>query len=184
MMRIQNITLEQILPCLADTARIRFIAAIDRDVSEILPYLNAVLKGAIYNHGAHTLTIKKGGRLITIHPRRIAGGKALDESDAREVIDWLKGLLNDCLENRDKIVPSFERRDRLVALDIYKLLPRINCGACGERTCLAFAVKLADERAGVMDCSELFSGDWGERRTILIRLLRDAGYSVPTPFLE
>ena len=57
--RIQNITLEQILPCLADTSKIRFVAAIDRDVSEILPYLNAVLLGAIYNHGARSLMIKK-----------------------------------------------------------------------------------------------------------------------------
>jgi len=98
------------------------------------------------------------------------------------VIEWLKGLLNDCLENREKIVPNFERRERLVALDIYKLLPGTNCKKCGELTCLAFAVKMADERAGVMDCSELFSGDWGAKREILIRLLKDSGYRVPSAF--
>jgi hypothetical protein len=56
MMHIKKITLEQILPCLADPSKIRFVAAIDRDVSEFLPYLNAVLKGAIYNHGSAYLT--------------------------------------------------------------------------------------------------------------------------------
>lgn len=183
-MFVRTITIEQILPCLADASKIRFVAAIDRDVSEILPYLNAVLKGAIYNHGARTLTIKKGGRLITIHPRQIAAGKAIDEKDAQEIIEWLKGLLNDCWEKRETIVPSFERQEHLVALDIYKLLPGTNCKKCGELTCLAFAVKLADERAGVMECSELFSGDWGEKRVILIRLLRDSGYSVPAAFSE
>ncbi|MCX6349453.1 MAG: Fe-S cluster protein [Candidatus Aureabacteria bacterium] len=182
MQKVGAITIEQILPCLADPDKIRFVASIDRDVSEILPYLNAVLKGAIYNHGARSLTIKKEGRLITIHPRSIAGGKAIDEKDAREVIEWLKGLLNDCLDKQETIVPSFERRERLVALDIYKLLPGTNCKKCGELTCLAFAVKMADERAGVMDCSELFSGDWGKKREILVRLLKDSGYRVPSAF--
>jgi len=31
----------------------------------------------------------------------------------------------------------------LTGLDIYKLLPRTNCGDCGSPTCLAFAMKLA-----------------------------------------
>ena len=183
-MHIHDITLEQVLPCFADPSKIRFIAAIDRDVSEILPYLNAVLKGAIYNHGARTLTIKKEGRLITIHPRRIAAGKAIDEKDAREIIEWLKGLLNDCLDKRETIAPSFDRRERLVALDIYKLLPGMNCRKCGEQTCLAFAVKLGEEQTDAMKCAPLFTGEHQEKRRILLRLLRDAGYSVPSPFLE
>ncbi len=183
-MFVKDIVIEHILPCLADPNKIRFIASIDRDVSELLPYLNSILKGAIYNHNGHTLTIRKEGRLITIHPRQIAGGKIIDEDDARKIIDWVKGLLNYCDENRDKIEPNFERRLKLQALDIYKLLPGTNCKECGEKSWLAFAVKLSEEETNVMKCKELFSTKFAERRKLLISILKDAGYTVAEVFVE
>ena len=122
-MFIKTIKIIHILPCLADPEKIRFIAYFDKNVSEILPYLNAVVKGAIYNHLNHTLTIKKEGRLISIHPNKIAAGKILNEKDARDIVEWLKERINYCYKNKNSIEPSYERRHRLTALDIYKLLP-------------------------------------------------------------
>jgi ArsR family metal-binding transcriptional regulator len=183
-MYVERITIEHILPCLADSARIRFKAEIDRDASEMYPYLNTILEGAIYNHEGRTLTIKKEGRLITLHPRQIAAGKVLDEKDAQEIIEWLQGLINHCYDNRGKITPSFERRQRLVALDIFKLLPGTNCRSCGQLTCLAFAVKLGEEQTEVTKCGPLFSGAEPEKRRILLKLLKDSGYRVPPAFSE
>ncbi len=40
----------------------------------------------------------------------------------------------------------------LTGLDIYKLLPKTNCGDCGVPTCLAFAMKVASKQAAVDDC--------------------------------
>jgi len=40
----------------------------------------------------------------------------------------------------------------LTGLEIYKLLPRTNCGDCGVPTCLAFAMKLAQKRAELSEC--------------------------------
>ncbi|MFC1713474.1 acetyl-CoA decarbonylase/synthase complex subunit gamma [Candidatus Poribacteria bacterium] len=40
----------------------------------------------------------------------------------------------------------------LTGLDIYKLLPRTNCGDCGVPTCLAFAMKLARKQAALDEC--------------------------------
>ncbi len=40
----------------------------------------------------------------------------------------------------------------LTGLDIYKLLPRTNCGECGVPTCLAFAMKLARKQAALDEC--------------------------------
>jgi len=122
-MFVKKVKIIHILPCLADPEKIRFIAYFDKNVSEILPYLNAVVEGAIYNHLIHTLTIKKEGRLITIHPNKIVASKILDEKDAKEIIEWLKKEINYCYENKNSIEPSYERRHRLTALDIYKLLP-------------------------------------------------------------
>jgi acetyl-CoA decarbonylase/synthase complex subunit gamma len=40
----------------------------------------------------------------------------------------------------------------LTALDIYKVLPKTNCGECGVPTCLAFAMQLATKKAAIDDC--------------------------------
>jgi len=40
----------------------------------------------------------------------------------------------------------------LTALDIYKQLPKTNCGDCGFPTCLAFAMQLAQKRVPLDDC--------------------------------
>ncbi len=40
----------------------------------------------------------------------------------------------------------------LSGLDIFKLLPKTNCGECGVPTCLAFAMKLAQKKAELKDC--------------------------------
>ena len=46
--------------------KIRVIAEISDEIHEVFPYLNAILKGCIYNHPALTLTIKKGREIV--HP--------------------------------------------------------------------------------------------------------------------
>ncbi len=40
----------------------------------------------------------------------------------------------------------------LTALDIYKVLPKTNCGECGVPTCLAFAMNLATKKAAIDAC--------------------------------
>lgn len=40
----------------------------------------------------------------------------------------------------------------LTALDIYKILPKTNCGECGVPTCLAFAMQLATKKASIDAC--------------------------------
>jgi acetyl-CoA decarbonylase/synthase complex subunit gamma len=41
---------------------------------------------------------------------------------------------------------------KLTGLDIFKLLPRTNCGECGVPTCMAFAMKLAQKNADLSAC--------------------------------
>ncbi len=170
-----NIELEKIMKCFADPEKIRFVACVDRDVSDILPYLNAVVKGAIYNKNAPSLTIIREGRLITIHPRKIAAGKIIDEKDAYKVIDWLKEIINYCYGHMDEIIPDFEMHRKLTALDIYKLLPRTNCRKCGEPSCMAFAVKLARGDLLLNQCKEIFLNEFKERRKALTKILESTG---------
>jgi hypothetical protein len=47
---------------------------------------------------------------------------------------------------------------------------------------LAFAVRRAQEEVETARCSELFSGEYGEKRNALFRLPRTAGYRLPAVF--
>jgi len=179
---IKEIKIEQILPCIADPKKIRFDAYFEKDISEFLPYLNAIIKGGIYNPNCPSLTIRKEGRLITVYSYKVSAGKIIDEKDAREILNWLKDLINYCYNNKDKIKPNFERKDKLTALDIYKLLPNTNCRKCGELTCMSFAIKLSNEEIDIMMCKDIFLAEYTEKRDALFNILKSAGYEVPDVF--
>jgi ArsR family metal-binding transcriptional regulator len=173
-----------VAPCLADPGKIRFTSEFDRDVSEIFPYLNAVLPGAIYHHAGKTLTLRREGRLVTLHARRLAAAKVRDLDDARALADWILETINDCDRRRLEIDPDFRRRDRLTVLDLVKLLPGTNCRKCGLATCLAFAAALSEERVSALACADLFLEPYREKRRELLALLQAGGYSVPEDYLE
>jgi ArsR family metal-binding transcriptional regulator len=178
---VRGIEIEHVLPCLADPDKIRVIAQADVDLSEALPYMNAVEK-CIYNHEGKTLTLKKEHRIINIFGYRVTIAKADDVDDARETLDWLRDLVNKCWARRDEIEPDYSRRDRLTPLDVLRLLPLTNCRKCGEKTCTAFAVRLAAEEISIARCAELFNSEWRDRRALLLQLLRNSGYDVPSAF--
>ncbi|MGB8953282.1 MAG: acetyl-CoA decarbonylase/synthase complex subunit gamma [Candidatus Aminicenantales bacterium] len=71
----------------------------------------------------------------------------------------------------------------LSGLDIFKLLPKTNCGDCGVPTCMAFAMKLAQKKAELSECphaSEEAKERLGAASEPPIRLVRIGG----TPALE
>jgi ArsR family metal-binding transcriptional regulator len=179
---LKSIEIEHVLPCLADPDKIRVIAQADADMSEALPYMNALVKNCIYNHEGKTLTLKKGHRIINIFGYRVTIAKADNVADARQTLDWLRDLVNKCWARRDEIEPDYSRRDRLTPLDVLRLLPLTNCRKCGEKTCTAFAVRLAAEEISIARCAELFNSEWRDRRALLLQLLRNSGYDVPSAF--
>lgn len=181
---IKEIRILKILPCIADAEKIRFHAQLERDISGILPYLNAILDCAIYNHYGKTLTIKKEGRIITIYSYDVYGAKIDDEGDAVRILEWLRAKINYCYRNKDKIQPNYQRRQSLTPLDIYKLLPGLNCKQCGEPTCFSFAIRLSNEELSIMKCAPLFSAEYQDKRKHLLKILKDNGYSVPTVYLS
>lgn len=172
------------LPCLADPEKIRVIADISDEIHEVFPYLNAILKDCIYNHPALTLTIKKDGKLFTLHAQHITLAKIEDEKEAEEILGWLKDLINDTYENRAKIEPNYSMAAELKALDIFKLLPGTNCKKCGEPACLAFAVKVVGRDIEIAKCDPLFSEKYQEKRNVLLDLLHAAGFEVPSELLN
>ena len=152
---LKSITLCYVAPCMADEKKIRLIAYFDRDITEILPYINAVIKGASYNKSASTLTYAKERRLINLYNIKITVAKADDIIDAWVVLDEVKKLVNNTYRRRNTIKPSHEEKVRVTALQIYGWLPKTNCRACGEATCLAFACKLLQGEQKLSRCAPL-----------------------------
>jgi len=152
---LKSITLCYVAPCIADEKKIRLIGYFDRDITEILPYINAVIKGASYNKGASTLTYAKERRLINLYNIKITIAKADDIIDAWVVLDEVKKLINDTCHNRDTIKPSYEEKIKVTALQIYGWLPKTNCRACGEAICLAFACRLLLGEQKLSKCAPL-----------------------------
>jgi ArsR family metal-binding transcriptional regulator len=173
---LKSITLCYVAPCIADEKKIRLIAYFSCDISEILPYLNAVIKGASYNKNAPTLTFTKGRRVINLYNLKVTIAKADDIIDAWNILDELKELINKTYQNRDKIKPNYEEKVKITALQIYGWLPKTNCKACGEATCLAFAVKLLLGEQKLENCKPLFvEGKFKENKLIMQELTAALG---------
>lgn len=175
-MLLKKIEVTYVSPCLADPQKIRLKARLSDDISKVMPYLNAVVKGAVYTHDAPNITLSREFRLITLYPREITMIKALNTTDAWQVIDWLQELINDTFNRRAEIEPAYERKRRPHPLQIYPWLPRINCKKCGEQSCLAFAVLLFSGQQELKRCEPLFSHNYREQREVLMELTKAMGY--------
>jgi ArsR family metal-binding transcriptional regulator len=162
--------------CNPSVTTVNAIADLSDDISEVLPYLNATIKGCFYNPQADTLRFVKDGRVIILYPMLAAVSGLHDEIEARTVLDSLKELINTTYERREQIKPSYKKGDELKVMDIYKLLPGTNCKECGEPTCFAFANKIVRQEANVSKCTPLYSEENSARREKLLGLLKAAGY--------
>jgi ArsR family metal-binding transcriptional regulator len=139
-------------PCEPGAERFSAIARLITDITEALPYLNATLRGAVYSGAAAALTWKKGGHNIAFHPYEIAVSNVPDRDAAIQEIEGVIKLVNRTWERRSEITPSYEERRRSGPMDVYKLLPRTNCKACGEASCFIFASKLVVGQMRLENC--------------------------------
>ena len=131
------------------------IAHLDQDISEVLPYLNATLGGFEYLKDPPTLSLKLHGKLITLHPQKIAVNALKDETEAEKIIEWLKGEINEAWDKRAEIEPSYEGSPKPNLLEILRVLPKTNCQECGQPTCMVFSSLVAGGVKGADDCPPL-----------------------------
>jgi len=164
-------------PCVADATKIRIIAHISGNMEHAFPYLNAVMKEACYNVHGPTFTFMMGYRMISMYPRRIAVAKADEIVDAWRALEVIRCRVNEVWARRAEIEPSYEMRQKPPALEIFKRLPRTNCRQCGERTCLAFAVKLWTGDGDPSDCKPVFAGEYARLKPALMEICRGLGIS-------
>lgn len=161
-------------PCKPGAATWSARASLDRNIDAVLPYLNAMLEGADYDHGAKILIWKKHGQSFAFRSREIKAAPARDREEAKSLIDRAVALANDTWRERELLKPLYEARPKANLMQIYRLLPRTNCGKCGCSTCMAFAAELLEGSTKLSCCPVLEQPDKGEDRRLLQELLGSA----------
>jgi ArsR family metal-binding transcriptional regulator len=161
-------------PCEPGAERFAAKAHLITDISEILPYLNATLRGAVYHPAANALTWKKGGHSIAFHAFEIATSNVEDREGAMKEIKGLVDLINSTWERRAGIKPDTATRQRPTPMAIYKLLPGINCKKCGEPTCYYFSLKMAASQKKIADCPPLSEAQYAEKLSALEEIVIEA----------
>jgi len=147
-------------------------AGLGDDISEVLPYLNAIVKNAVYTPEVQNLNFKIDTGAISLMPREIIVGQVTCEEDGVKALDYVKKLINDTWERRTNISPIYERREEIKARDILDFLPKTNCRDCGLPTCFAFGVALLKGQKRLPDCSALSKPEFIQDEEALARLLQ------------
>ncbi len=96
-------------PCEPGAERFSAVARLTVDILEVLPYLNATLRGAVYHLSANALTWKKGGHNIAFHAYEIATSNAEDREGAEKELKGLIDLVNRTWERRAGCAGEFEK---------------------------------------------------------------------------
>lgn len=146
-------------------------AELGDDISEVLPYLNAVIKNAVYTPEVPNLNFKIERGAISLTPQEMRVGQVTCEEDATKVLDYVKEMINDTWEKRANITPIYERKGEIKAKDVLDFLPKTNCRDCGLPTCFAFAVALLKGHKRLKDCPALSEPEFAQDKEVLARLL-------------
>lgn len=174
----QKHTLKLVRPQCHTRSTVNAVVELDADIQEVFPYLNAELGNCFYHPETPFLRFTQGGKAFTLHPSFFTVSGLAGEEEAHRLVDFIKALLADTWSRRGEIEPSYRRGTELKMLDVYKLLPRTNCGGCGEKSCMAFAGRLLKQESTLDECASLKEPGYAAALEELNRLFKEAGYPV------
>jgi ArsR family metal-binding transcriptional regulator len=145
------------------------------DISEVFPYLNANWKSAIYSPGANQITYQMVDRAVALKSHEITISNLPDRDEAVIEMEKVVAEINRIWMDRENLTPLHTPRKRLVAMEIYQMLPQTNCKECGQPSCFAFASKITVGEENVGACTPLFGeAQHAEKRQALLEMLASA----------
>ena len=169
---VSAITLIRTLPCLADPGKIIVIGETNAALDGVLPLLNAILPNIVsYHPFSGVMTLRRRPGLITLYPDKVMITQVTDVEEGLALLAAVRDLLNQTWARRDEIQPRPEGRRVPRPLDVYELLPRTNCRACGEATCMAFAFGLLESRHRPAECPPLADPTFTAQHQALCEML-------------
>lgn len=156
--------------CAPGSARYGIDIDIADDIDAVLPYLNAVLDNAWYDHEGQILIWRGKGQAYAYRPHQIKVARVEEPLRAREIAAEVVEQVNKIWREREQITPRLETRRPPAVFDIFKLLPKSNCKKCGYPTCLAFAAAFRAGEVELDQCLPLCVPEQSEAREKIEKL--------------
>ena len=128
---------------------------LDADITHIFPYINAVVEDAFYYKEPPYIRFHLDGIRCALYPDKVVASSFADRDQALTFISRLIDFLNDLDSKKNSIEPSYKEYKHISVLEVFKLLPKTNCRACGFLSCMAFANALSRREAVFDDCPEV-----------------------------
>lgn len=159
-MLIENYDIELFCPP-CDPGSEAWVATVQvsADLSELMPYMNAIVKNGYYNREISTLVWKEGAHKFFLRKNEFGINNLHDRAHAERKVAKLVQQLNDVWERRDDITPNLSSRKPPTVMEVFKLLPRTNCKQCGVPSCMAFAAALAKGDIDLDKCAPLLENE-------------------------
>ncbi|WP_022853707.1 (Fe-S)-binding protein [Thermodesulfatator atlanticus] len=136
--------------------RYRAVIPAEEDLSPLMPYINRKAQVVFYDPKEPVIIFKLEGKKVALRTYEAQIANIKDIEEGKIYREKLAEYLDNIWLLKDSISPLYEPKERPPALTIYKLLPKTNCRACGEATCLAFASRLATGEAELSACRPLY----------------------------
>ncbi len=128
---------------------------LDWDVSPLFPLINAIVPDARLYETPIYIKFALNAHLCAFYPHEGAFSPVKGYAEAVAFLDDLLAFIKDVHARRAEITPNYKKFKPASALDIFQLLPRTNCRACGHATCLAFAAAVSRQKSPPSDCPHL-----------------------------
>lgn len=143
-------------PCNFSSELVSAKVFVDKDLSELLPYVKGAVKEAKYFPKGPFIKFTFKGHPVTIEGNCIAVGAFPDDNEARNEANELMEFLQGIEARKETITPDTTPHKVPSVIEIYKLLPRKSgCGECGYQSCMAFATALVKEETLQERCTLL-----------------------------
>ncbi|WP_456431413.1 (Fe-S)-binding protein [Thermosulfuriphilus sp.] len=167
-------------PCQVDSKLLRAEIALDEPYVSLLPYLNALIPGAVFDPDIPSLIFNFEGSLVSLLPEEIRMAQVKDEETIERAMGFLLEKIAYVKANRERISPSKTRGYELSTVEVIRLLPGPiggrYCRACGYPSCMAFAARLTQRAERLSRCRPLFEKPYLDKKQTLVGLLKEAGY--------
>ena len=151
---VEIVEVRQLLPCIADSSKFRVIANMTPPLSGTLKVLEPLFPRGRYSDGVNALIIQKGEVITTIYGTgKVTLTMIKSESEAKEALENLQSTINEAIAKG--VAPAPREKVRVEPMEIYKYLPKTNCGKCGEQSCYTFAIKIMSGEVSLDKCTPL-----------------------------
>jgi len=80
--------------CPCQVGIIRAVVELSADISTAMPRMSRLIEGCAYNPEVNLMGFRIKGMGVIIEANKMTINKAEDEATARNVIDWLRNIIN------------------------------------------------------------------------------------------